>query len=163
MFSETLDFSEPPTIKVSPASSPTEIHDILASFSSNGIISKSSEDAMIPSTSRPSLPSRIGEAPLASRSPSPKPVPETKNSPDRKRRRLMEDTEDELLQTILRKMKGSDDEFLTWAKVVSNDLSKLEHKQALIAKKIISDAVFYGSMNMLRPDSTVTNLCDPDD
>ena len=72
------------------------------------------------------------------------------------KRRLAEDSEAEILQMVTTALK--EDEFSIWGRAIGYDLSQVNRDQYIIAKKMISETIFYASLNMLQPNTGLNDL-----
>ena len=72
------------------------------------------------------------------------------------KRRRAEDSEAEILQMVTTALK--EDEFSIWGRAIGYDLSQVNRDQYIIAKKIISETIFYASLNMLQPNTGLNDL-----
>ena len=97
---------------------------------------------------------------LISSSPSPTPSGSTD---DRRRtkvkgkKRAIHDNSNELMEAALVELRssGGPNKFTAFGQSVANDLESFEHEQAIIAKKIINEAMFLGALGKLTINSTV--------
>lgn len=96
-------------------------------------------------------PSSIVPTPSTSRTP----IPEA----SKKRKREQRETEEQILQMIKDKMKGEQESALAvFGKNIALSLSTVDKRQCTIAKKLISDIVFYAEMGCLQPNVCLQNL-----
>ncbi|XP_018016053.1 uncharacterized protein LOC108672823 [Hyalella azteca] len=75
------------------------------------------------------------------------------------KRKRAEDSEAEILQMVATLLKeAKEDEFSIWGRSMANDLAKVDRHQCIIAKKLISETIFYASLNMLQPNTGFNDL-----
>ncbi|XP_018025076.1 uncharacterized protein LOC108680700 [Hyalella azteca] len=74
------------------------------------------------------------------------------------KRKRAEDSEAEILQMVATSLKEDELGEMTWGRAIGKDVAKLNREQSIIAKKLIRDAIFYGSLNMLKPLTRLTDL-----
>ncbi|KAG7172551.1 putative Alcohol dehydrogenase transcription factor Myb/SANT-like-containing protein 23, partial [Homarus americanus] len=98
--------------------------------------------------------------PMISHSRSPSPTPSTSDKPAKRKRKV--DKTDELIAMAVSRLSESvkePDEFKAFGIVVGSQLKTMDKYQAIVARKLINDILFTGSLNKLEATSQIVSAC----